>query len=106
RPGVRPAGLSSDAAVSEAQARGYAEADPTLDVDGHDAAHKLVVLAMLAFGARGDHAEVPTEGIRAIDPLHHDFADRFGFAIKHLGIGRDHGDSISLRVHPSLVPKG
>jgi homoserine dehydrogenase len=96
-------GLAFDDAVREAQEKGYAEADPSLDVDGHDAAHKLVVLAMLAFGARVDAALVPTEGIRGIDPIDHRFAERFGFAIKHLAIGRDRGDGIELRVHPALV---
>jgi homoserine dehydrogenase len=98
-------GKSFDEALREAQARGYAEADPTLDVGGHDAAHKLVVLAMLAFGARVDHARVPTEGIRAIEPIDHAFAKRFGFVIKHLAIGRDRGDKVELRVHPALVPE-
>ncbi len=97
-------GLSFDDALREAQEKGYAEADPGLDVDGHDAAHKLVVLAMLAFGARVEHERVPTEGIRAIEPIDHRFAARFGFAIKHLGIGRDHGTAVELRVHPALVP--
>ena len=98
-------GKSFEDALREAQERGYAEADPTLDVDGHDAAHKLVVLAMLAFGARVDHARVPTEGIRAIEPIDHAFAQRFGFVIKHLAIGRDRGDAVELRVHPALVPQ-
>jgi homoserine dehydrogenase len=102
---MRQDGLSFDAALREAQQKGYAEADPGLDVDGHDAAHKLVVLAMLAFGARIPSERVPTEGIRAIDPIDHDFADRFGFTIKHLAIGRDRGDSVELRVHPTLVKK-
>lgn len=102
---MRENGLSFEAAVKEAQAKGYAEADPSLDVDGHDAAHKLVVLAMLAFGARVEAERVPTEGIRAIDPIDHDFADRFGYAVKHLAIGRDKRDSIELRVHPALVKK-
>jgi homoserine dehydrogenase len=102
---MRENGLSFDAALKEAQAKGYAEAEPSLDVDGHDAAHKLVVLAMLAFGARVDHAQVPTEGIRAIDPIDHDFADRFGYAIKHLAIGRDRETAVELRVHPALVPR-
>jgi homoserine dehydrogenase len=96
-------GLGFAEAVSEAQAKGYAEADPSLDVDGLDAAHKLVVLAMLAFGARVDAEQVPTEGIRGIDPIDHRFAERFGFAIKHLAVGRDRGDGIELRVHPALV---
>ncbi|HEY8087067.1 MAG TPA: homoserine dehydrogenase, partial [Polyangiaceae bacterium] len=103
---MREDGLSFDDAVREAQAKGYAEADPGLDVDGHDAAHKLVVLAMLAFGARVEAARVPTEGIRAIDPVDHRFAERFGFTIKHLAIGRDRGDDVELRVHPALVRRG
>ncbi len=96
-------GLTFDAALGEAQTKGYAEADPGLDVDGHDAAHKLVVLAMLAFGARVESERVFTEGIRAIEPIDHRFAERFGFVIKHLAIGRDRGDSVELRVHPALV---
>jgi homoserine dehydrogenase len=102
---MRSDGLSFEDALREAQEKGYAEADPTLDVDGHDAAHKLVVLAMLAFGARVPSEAVPTEGIRAIDAIDHDFADRFGFAIKHLAIGRERGEAVELRVHPALVPK-
>ena len=100
---MRSDGRGFDEALKEAQAKGYAEADPTLDVDGHDAAHKLVVLAMLAFGARIDAARVPTEGIRGIDPIDHRFAERFGFIIKHLAIGRDRGEGVELRVHPALV---
>ena len=102
---MREGGLGLDPAVREAQEKGYAEADPSLDVDGHDAAHKLVVLAMLAFGARVDHREVPVEGIRAIDEFDHRFAERFGYVIKHLAIGRDLGESIELRVHPALIPQ-
>jgi len=98
-------GATFEAALREAQELGYAEADPSLDVDGHDAAHKLVVLAMLAFGARVDHARVATEGIRTVEPIDHAFAARFGFAVKHLAIGRDHGDrGVELRVHPALLP--
>jgi homoserine dehydrogenase len=100
---MRSDGLSFDDAVREAQEKGYAEADPSLDVDGHDAAHKLVVLAMLAFGARVEAGDVPTEGIRGVDPIDHRFAERFGFVIKHLAIGCDRGDGVELRVHPALV---
>ncbi len=100
---MRSDGLSFDDAVREAQEKGYAEADPSLDVDGHDAAHKLVVLAMLAFGARVRAGDVPTEGIRGVDPIDHRFAERFGFVIKHLAIGCDRGDGVELRVHPALV---
>jgi homoserine dehydrogenase len=100
---MRSDGLGFDEAVREAQAKGYAEADPSLDVDGHDAAHKLVVLAMLAFGARVEAARVPTEGIRGIEPIDHRFAERFGFIVKHLAIGRDRAAGVELRVHPALV---
>jgi homoserine dehydrogenase len=100
---MRQDGLSFDAALQEAQIKGYAEADPGLDVDGHDAAHKLVVLAMLAFGARIESERVFTEGIRHIEPIDHRFAERFGYAIKHLAIGKDHGNAVELRVHPTLV---
>jgi homoserine dehydrogenase len=100
---MREDGMGFEDAVREAQAKGYAEADPRLDVDGHDAAHKLVVLAMLAFGARVEAGRVSTEGIRGVDPIDHRFAERFGFVIKHLAIGRDRGDGVELRVHPALV---
>ncbi len=100
---MRQDGLSFNDAVREAQSKGYAESDPSLDVDGHDAAHKLVVLAMVAFGARVEAARVPTEGIRGIEPIDHRFAERFGFVIKHLAIGCDRGEDVELRVHPALV---
>lgn len=102
---MREAGLDRASAVREAQERGYAEADPSLDIHGHDAAHKLVVLAMLAFGARIDHRTVFVEGIERIEETDHRFAERFGFVIKHLAIGRDLGESIELRTHPALIPK-
>jgi homoserine dehydrogenase len=102
---MRADGMSFEAAVREAQRLGYAEADPTLDVGGGDAAHKLVVLAMLAFGARLDGVNVPTEGIADVDPIDHAFADRFGFVVKQLAIARDRGDALELRVHPALVAK-
>jgi len=98
-------GLPFGQALSEAQARGYAEADPTLDIDGHDAAHKMSVLAMLAFGVKVEHGKIPTEGIRSIEPIDHRFADRFEYVIKHLAIGKDQGNRIELRVHPTLVHK-
>jgi homoserine dehydrogenase len=107
---MRQDGLSFAAAVKEAQAKGYAEADPTLDVGGGDAAHKLTVLAMIAFGARLDGVVVPTEGIDSVEPVDHAFAERFGFVVKQLAIAkpRDDGSSsppIELRVHPALVAK-
>ncbi len=102
---MRADGMGFDEVVREAQQKGYAEADPSLDVDGHDAAHKLVVLAMMAFGARVEADKVPTEGIRGIDPIDHRFAERFGFVIKHLAIGRHTPSGVELRVHPALVQR-
>ena len=107
---MRADGLSFEVALKEAQAKGYAEADPGHDVDGGDAAHKLVVLAMLAFGARLDDAKIPTEGIRGVEPVDHAFAERFGYVVKHLAIAKDRGDGsgggpLELRVHPALVAK-
>jgi homoserine dehydrogenase len=101
---MRQDGLSFDDAVREAQAKGYAEADPGLDVDGHDAAHKLAVLAMLAFGAHVPKGSVYTEGIRDVEPIDHEFAARFGYNVKHLAIGREREGQLELRVHPALVP--
>ncbi|MDQ2642579.1 MAG: homoserine dehydrogenase [Myxococcota bacterium] len=102
---MRDAGLGFDQALAEAQKLGYAEADPTLDVDGHDAAQKLVVISMLAFDARIDPAAVHVEGIRTIDAIDFRFADRFGFTVKHLGIGHERGEKLELRVHPALISK-
>lgn len=102
---MRDEGLGFDEVLRDAQRLGYAEAEPSLDVDGHDAAQKLVVLAMLAFGARVREADLPVAGIRAIDADDHRLAARFGYRIKHLAIGRDHGADLELRVHPALVPE-
>lgn len=102
---MREDGLSFEAALKEAQEKGYAEADPGLDVDGGDAAHKLVVLAMLAFGAKLDGVHVSTEGIRSVEAVDHAFAARFGYVVKHLAIAEDRGGSLELRVHPALISK-
>ncbi|MCA9629271.1 MAG: homoserine dehydrogenase [Myxococcales bacterium] len=103
---MRDEGIGFDEVLAEAQRLGYAEADPSLDVDGHDAAQKLVVMSMLAFGAKVPVEQVKVEGIRNIDQLDFRFADRFGYTIKHLAIGYDHGSRIELRVHPAMVPRG
>jgi homoserine dehydrogenase len=98
-------GMSFAVALKQAQELGYAEADPTLDVGGHDAAQKLVVMAMLAFGASVNAADIMVEGISEIEEVDLQFADRFGYRIKHLGIGYDRGERVELRVHPALVGK-
>lgn len=91
--------------LAEAQALGYAEADPTFDVEGIDAAHKLVILAALAFGMPLRFDAVYTEGIGNIEPADVTFAEQLGYRIKHLGIARRREDGVELRVHPTLVPE-
>ncbi len=90
--------------LEEAKARGYAEADPTFDVDGTDAAHKLVILASLAFGIPLQFDKVYTEGITEIDLQDVAYARELGYRIKHLGIARQTGRGIEIRVHPTLIP--
>lgn len=102
---MRQAGLTFAAAVKEAQDKGYAEADPTLDVGGGDAAHKLCVLAMLAFGAQLDGVHISTEGIDTVEAVDSAAAERFGFVVKQLGIAKLRGEALELRVHPALVAK-
>ncbi len=98
-------GMSMADAIADAQRLGYAEADPSMDVGGHDAAHKLSILAMLAFGDWVDGGAMSVEGIEDIEPIDHRFAERFGYCIKHLVIGRDGGGAVELRVHPALIGK-
>jgi homoserine dehydrogenase len=98
-------GRAFDEVLREAQEKGYAEADPTADVDGHDAAQKLCLLAALCFGVRVRPEEVHVEGIRNIEPEDLAYAESFGYTIKLLAIGRRHADDeVELRVHPTLVP--
>jgi homoserine dehydrogenase len=91
--------------LAEAQRLGYAEADPAFDVDGVDAAHKLAILASLAFGAPVSFATMHVEGIRRISALDIAFARELGFRIKLLGITRRRDGGIEMRVHPALVPE-
>jgi homoserine dehydrogenase len=98
-------GVSYAQALSEAQARGYAEADPTLDVEGLDTAHKLAILMSLAYGARLDLEAVAVEGISQLNPLDLQFAGEFGYCLKLLAITRDDGHRVEARVHPTLIPR-
>lgn len=91
-------------ALAEAQAQGYAEADPTLDVEGIDAAHKLAILMSLAYGARLDLEAIAVEGISRLDPVDLQFAREFGYRLKLLAITRDDGHRVEARVHPTLIP--
>lgn len=92
-------------ALKEAQDLGYAEADPTFDVEGIDAAHKLTILASIAFGIPLSFDAIYTEGISAITADDILFADELGYCIKHLGIARRTQNAVELRVHPTLVSK-
>jgi homoserine dehydrogenase len=101
---MRDKGCGFAEALLDAQHRGYAEANPTFDVDGIDAAHKLTILASIAFGIPLQFAEVYTEGIRAITREDIDYAEQLGYRIKLLGIARRAASGIELRVHPTLIP--
>ncbi len=92
--------------LAEAQRLGYAEADPSFDIDGVDAAHKLAILAALAFGRPVDFAAVHVEGIREVSALDIALAEELGYRIKLLGIARREAGGISTRVHPCMVPMG
>ncbi len=100
------AGRSFEDVLAEAQALGYAEADPTFDIDGTDAAHKLVILASIAFGVPLAIDAPFKEGIDLVSAKDLDYAAELGYRIKHLGIARLVGDRIDLRVHPTLIPVG
>lgn len=91
--------------LAEAQALGYAEADPTFDVEGIDAAHKLAILASVAFGVPLQFEKAFTEGISKISTVDVNNAEALGYRIKHLGIARRKEDGFELRVHPTLIPE-
>ncbi len=98
-------GRDFDDVLKEAQALGYAEADPTFDVEGIDAAHKLTILASIAFGIPLQFEKVYTEGISKITREDVSFAEELGYRIKHLGVTRQTESGVELRVHPTLIPE-
>src|SRR6185312_11350387 len=109
------AGLDFAPALAEAKALGYAEADPTLDVNGWDAAHKAIILASLAYGFWVDTRHIYVEGIEQITATDICFASKMGYKIKLLAVIKAEGNcdetsngkcSIEVRVHPTLVPEG
>ncbi len=99
-------GLSFDAALKEAQAAGYAEADPGLDIDGLDTAHKAVILASLAHGFHVPMSAVSVEGIRGLEQMDMIYAANLGYRIKMLAVIREVGGEIEVRAHPALVARG
>ncbi|MCU0897664.1 MAG: homoserine dehydrogenase [Burkholderiales bacterium] len=101
---MRAKGLSFDAVLKEAQARGYAEADPTFDIEGIDAAHKLTILSALAFGIPMQFERAYTEGISKLTQEDIRYAEQLGYRIKLLGVTKRTPAGIELRVHPTLIP--
>jgi len=91
--------------LQEAQELGYAEADPTFDIEGVDTAHKIALLSALCFGTTVDFDQVYMEGISNVSAVDINFADQMGYKIKLLAIGKNHGDEIEVRVHPTMIPK-
>ena len=102
---MRASGREFAEVLAEAQHLGYAEADPSFDIDGVDAAHKLAILASVAFGRPVDLAGVYTEGIRHVSRVDIDFAEELGYRIKLLGIARLTENGLEQRVHPCMVPR-
>jgi len=91
-------------ALAEAQTKGYAEADSTLDVEGYDAAHKLALLISLAYGTEIDLNNIYVEGISRITPMDIEYAGQFGYRIKLLAISKNRVDAVEARVHPTMIP--
>lgn len=102
---MRDKGRAFDDVLLEAQQKGYAESDPTFDVEGIDAAHKLTIMAAIAFGIELQFDKCYTEGISKITTVDVDYARELGYVIKHLGITRKTDAGIELRVHPTLIPR-
>ncbi len=97
-------GLTFEAALSEAQAKGFAEADPSLDVEGIDTAHKLAILMSIAYGMEINFNDIYIEGISKITPMDINFANQFGYRIKLLAISKNRGKEVEARVHPAMIP--
>lgn len=102
---MREKNRSFEDALADAQRLGYAEADPTYDVEGIDAAQKLTILAALAYGTPLDASRCYTEGISAVSVEDMTYANELGYCIKHLGIARATKQGLEMRVHPALIPK-
>src|SRR5512142_19700 len=101
---MRDKGLSFDTVLKEAQRLGYAEADPTFDIEGVDAAHKITILSALAFGIPMQFDKAHVEGISKLDAADIKYAEQLGYRIKLLGITKRTAEGVELRVHPTLIP--
>ena len=102
---MREKGVTFAQGLSEAQTLGYAEADPTFDIEGIDAAHKLTILAALSFGIPMSFKDIYVEGIKALEQKDIQYAEELGYRIKLLGIAKKRDKGIELRVHPTLIPE-
>ncbi len=91
--------------LKDAQEKGYAETDPTYDIEGIDTAHKLAILVTMAYGVEVKLEDIAVEGISRIEPMDIELAREFGYRIKLLAISRNHGNQFEVRVHPTLVPE-
>jgi homoserine dehydrogenase len=98
-------GMSFQDALREAQEKGYAEADPALDIEGTDTAHKLAITSAIAFGSPIQFDQVYVEGISHIDPVDIQFGEEFGYRLKLLAIARNRSGQVEMRVHPTLIPR-
>ncbi len=98
-------GSAFDTVLADAQRLGYAEANPSLDIDGHDTAHKICILASLAHGVSVPLEGITVQGIRGLDPVDVKYADELGYTIKLLAVCKAQGDKLEVRVNPTLVPK-
>ncbi len=101
---MRDKGLDFDVVLKEAQRLGYAEADPTFDIEGVDAAHKITLLSSLAFGIPVQFDKAHIEGISKLDAVDIQYAEQLGYRIKLLGISKRTEEGVELRVHPTLIP--
>lgn len=102
---MKEEGMTYEEALKEAQRRGYAEADPSYDVEGLDASYKIAILASIAFNSRVDVERIYREGISRIQPIDIIYADELGYVIKLVAIAKEENSALSLRVHPALLRK-
>src|SRR6202007_1757000 len=101
---MRDKGIDFDAALKDAQRLGYAEADPTFDIEGVDAAHKATIMSAIAFGIPVQFSKAHVEGITKLQAVDIRYAEQLGYRIKLLGISKRTPQGIELRVHPTLIP--
>ncbi len=98
-------GMDFNAALAEAQEKGYAEADPISDIEAYDACYKLAIISSLSFGTKVEHSSIYREGICNLKPVDIEYAKKFKYAIKLLAVGKEVNNRLELRVHPTMIPE-